>query len=96
MGMTQTRRPRPAVLDSVDDLDPFATPATVDVLASQLREGMVLVDPILGTPAFWIDQKLRAEARSGSVKLNVWDLEDNRFQTNFRVTANALVAVVAA
>lgn len=65
----------------IDTLDTFGQPESVPVAATALREGMVLLDPDLGTPAAWLDHRQRAAARSGSVQWLAHDLETGRLTT---------------
>jgi hypothetical protein len=67
-----------AILITVDHLDPFATDST-PVKATRLREGMVIMDPELGTPALWLDHRTRSTRGSGSVSWYAHDLETGRF-----------------
>jgi hypothetical protein len=61
-------------------IDPLTAYPTVDVLARNLRPGMILVDPELGTPLVQIDARVRSTPRSGNVSFNVWNLESGRFE----------------
>jgi hypothetical protein len=81
------------ILPSVDDLDPFATTATI-VGAAALRECMVLMDPELGTPAVWLDHRLAASPRSGEVAWLAHNLDTGRLET-VRIRRTAPVAVLA-
>lgn len=69
-----------AILETVDHLDPFATDST-DVKATSLREGMVIMDRELGTPALWLDHRVRAPRGSGAVAWLAHDLETGRIET---------------
>lgn len=72
-----------AILDTVDHLDPFATDST-DLKATSLREGMVVMDPQLGTPLLWLDHRTRSARGSGQVTWHAHDLDTGRFeQHNF-------------
>lgn len=82
-----------AVLDNVDALDPFTTNSTT-VQGSNLREGMVLMDPDLNTPAAWLDHRVRSTKNSGEVAFMAHDLEDGRF-IRVSIHRNATVAVLA-
>ena len=84
-----------AVLDTVDHLGPLDQPTHATIRADRLREGMVLLDPDLRTPLYWIDNRLRSPRGSGQVKVNVWNLEDNRFETGVLITGRAMVPVIA-
>ena len=51
-----TTATRPAIMEeSPDVLDSFVP---VMVVGKKLKEGMVIVDPILGTPEVWLDHRL--------------------------------------
>jgi hypothetical protein len=69
------------ILDTVDNLDPFVTDST-DIKATSLREGMVIMDPALGTPLLWLDHRVRAARGSGQVAWLAHDLETGRFETH--------------
>jgi hypothetical protein len=74
--------------NAIDMLDTSAK----DILASSLRECMVLMDPELGTPAVWLDHKVRATRSSGQVTWAAHDLETGRLVTiNLRSTMKVSV-----
>lgn len=88
--MTTTK---PAVLDSVDDLDPFAQPVSVQVEAQKLKSGMLVLDPDLGTPWAYVDHRVRGG--HGDVTFYVHDLEERTYRkTSWRATT--LLDVMAA
>ncbi|AEK09902.1 hypothetical protein FGG30_gp092 [Mycobacterium phage Pixie] len=86
---------RAQILDSFADVDTFATPAAVEVKAANLRPGMVLLDPELGTPAAGLDHKLRAARNSGNVSWFVADL-DNGGWRELHLRPSLVVKVAAA
>jgi hypothetical protein len=68
---------------SIDMLDANAK----QILASSLKECMVLTDPELGTPAMWLDHKLSTTRNSGQTTWMAHDLETGRLVTiNLRST----------
>lgn len=79
--MNTTTATKAAALSDIDTLDVLSTPVTVQVQASKLRERMVLVDPTLGTPLFWIDHRMPAARNSGDAKFLVHNLETGRITT---------------
>lgn len=86
---------KPQIIASVDALDAFATPESVAVRADKLRECMVLVDPDLGTPVYWLDHRTRAARNSGNVQWLAHNLETGRLeQVSFR--ASLALPVIAA
>lgn len=85
---------RPAVLDTVDGLDLMGTPESVTVTGARLREGMVLLCPLLGTPAAWLDTRQTTAPRSGDVRFLAHDL-DTDCLTTVTVHRNARLAVLA-
>lgn len=80
-----------ADFSTIDVLD---TPATVDVKAANLAEGMVLVDPDLGTPLVGIDHKQRTVRSSGNVTFFVNDFETGGWR-DMNLGSNTVVKVVA-
>ena len=89
-------RPR-VLLDGadVDALDPLdGTVPAARVTATRLREGMVLLDPDLGTPAAWLDQRQRTAPRSGEVQWLAHDLATGRL-TTIRLHRNTTVRTLA-
>ena len=70
-----------ARLESIDNLDTFSTPDSVVITGDKVRECMVLLDPELGTPLYWIDHKMPATRGSGDVKFMVHNLETGRIET---------------
>ena len=52
---------------------------TAAVKATNLKPGMVLVDPLTGAPAFEIDHKMRTIAGSGMVRFFGIDLDTHRY-----------------
>lgn len=85
---------RPAVLDTVDGLDLMGTPEAATVTGARLRVGMVLLCPVLGTPAAWLDVKQDTAPRSGEVQFLAHNLETGRL-TTVRVHRNKPLAVLA-
>ena len=83
-----------AILESVDHLDPFAQPAMTQVPATRVRECMVLLDPELGTPAYWIDHRIPSTPRSGQAEFMVHNLETGRFE-RLAITGHVEVPVMA-
>lgn len=84
-----------AVLSQVNDLDILSTPTTVKVQASKLRECMVLTDPELGTPLYWVDHRVRATRNSGQAEFMAHNLETGHLET-IRIGGSVKVSVVAA
>jgi hypothetical protein len=82
------------IFDGFADIDTLAQPALVEVNASNLKAGMVLVDPELGTPAMGIDHKLRSTRNSGNVEFLVADLENGGWR-NLSLFSNTVVSVIA-
>lgn len=85
-----------AVLDSIDTLDMFSTPETIALAASKVRGGMVLVDPELGTPLYWIDSKARSTRNSGNAAFLVHNLETGRIENLSIFSSTTLPVMVKA
>jgi hypothetical protein len=60
-----------------DDLDVLAEVLWTTVRGDQLKEGMVLVDPVLHTPEAELDKKVTSVRGSGAVRFLLHDLNDN-------------------
>jgi hypothetical protein len=71
---------KPATPADVDSLDLLAAPASIKVAASKLRECMVLLDPELGTPLYWIDHRVTSTRNSGNATFMAHNLETSRFE----------------
>lgn len=84
-----------AIYHRFDYIDALSTPATVEVRASDLKEGMVLVDPFLGTPLCGVDHKLPSPRNSGCVRLFCADLEDGGWCDRV-ILSSVMVKVIAA
>lgn len=80
--------------DEHPSLDVLVELPGVQVLGSQLRAGMVLLDPDLMTPAASLDHKTRTTRGSGEVSFLALDY-DRRAYGTVSVRANALVWVAA-
>lgn len=75
-------------------LDALAELPGIQVLGSQLRAGMVLLDPDLKTPAASLDHKVRTVRGSGAVRFLALNYDHRAFEP-VSVRANALVWVAA-
>ena len=65
-----------AILDSFSDVDILSNPPMVQVPAGKLREGMVILDPMLGCPVAGVDHRNPSPRNSGMVNWFVADLEN--------------------
>lgn len=65
-----------AILDSFADVDILSNPPMVQVRAGDLKEGMVILDPMLGCPVAGVDHRNRAPRSSGLCEWFVADLEN--------------------
>jgi hypothetical protein len=83
-----------AILDSFANIDALSTPEFVEVRADQIKEGMVLLDPFLGTPVAGIDHKLRSTRGSGMLTWMAADLEDGGWR-NVNILPSVMVKVMA-
>lgn len=63
--MTKSKTQRPAIFDNVDNVDVLTTVPGVDVKAGAFREGMILLDEDLGSPAALLDHKVGRAQDSG-------------------------------
>lgn len=93
--MTTTTTPRPATFDAFDQIDTLSQPQTIEVIARNLKDGMVLVDPELGTPAVGLDHRIRSTRNSGNVSFLVADLENGGWR-DLHLTGSVTVKVMAA
>jgi hypothetical protein len=84
-----------AILDSFANIDALSTPEFVEVRADQIKEGMVLLDPFLGTPVAGIDHKLRSTRGSGLLQWMAADLEDGGWRT-VTILPSVMVKAMAA
>lgn len=91
MATTGTPRIWPEEHPSLDALTELSG---VQVVASKLRAGMVLLDPDLKTPAASLDHKTRSVRGSGDVSFLAFDY-DRRTLDTVTVHANTLVWVAA-
>ena len=82
------------MLDNVDDLDEMTAPPATTITASKLREGMVLLDPELGTPAVWVDQRTKTQRSSGQISFNGHDLDTGGVR-RYNIGERTQVAVMA-
>lgn len=89
-----TTTTRPLILEDSTTIDPLATFEAVEVQAKKLREGMVVLDTDLLTPAFFLDHKNASARRSGSVTWFAHDLENGGFTEVVR-HENKMVLVAA-
>lgn len=85
---------RALILEGFEDVDVLSQPPTVEVCGRNLRAGMVLVDPDLGTPAVGLDHKVQAPRNSGSVAFLCADLEKGGWVTH-TFFGNSKFSVVA-
>lgn len=76
-------------------LDTMAELPGVQIVASKLRAGMVLLDPELKTPGAVLDHKNRSARGSGNVEFLAYDY-DRRNYVPVSLHANTLVWVAAA
>ena len=83
-----------AILANVDTIDTLAAPASVAIQANKIRECMILVDPELGTPLYWIDHKVRSTTGSGNAEFLAHNLENGHFET-VRIFGTTAVKVMA-
>ena len=88
-----SNRPRiweehPTTLDSLTAL------AGVQIPGSKLREGMLLLDPVLMTPGVSLDKKTPAQRGSGNVSFLAFNLDQHDYLT-VSVHANAMVWVAS-
>lgn len=84
-----------AILDSFADIDALSTPKFVEIRADKIKEGMVLLDPFLGTPVAGVDHKLRSTTGSGMLSWMAADLEDGGWR-NVHILPSVMVKVMAA
>lgn len=89
--MTATKPRIWAEHPSLDALTPL--PA-VQVPASALKPGMVLLDPDFMTPGASLDHKVRSARNSGQVSFLAFDYDRHNFDT-VALTASTLVWVAA-
>ncbi|AJA43758.1 hypothetical protein MILLY_86 [Mycobacterium phage Milly] len=89
-----TRIGRARIFADFTGIDSLAAVDTVEVKAANLKEGMVLVDPDLGTPAVGIDHRIRATRGTGNVSFLVADLDDGGWR-DLHLRASLVVKVVA-
>lgn len=76
-------------LTTIDSFD------SVKIAARNLREGMVILDPELGTPAVSIDHRNRSTRGTGDMKFFVYDYETRRLE-EMNIAPATMVSVVAA
>lgn len=92
--METTTKTTAAVLATVDTLDTFAAQAGTTLEAGKLREMMVILDPELGTPLYWIDHRVRSTRNSGQAEFMAHNLESGHFET-IRIGSRVSVPVMA-
>ena len=61
-----------------DDLDPLAEVASTIVTGKELRVGMILLDPELGTPDAELVQRIRSEV-PGDLRWLVFELDSSEY-----------------
>lgn len=96
MEATTARKLRPYIVPDGETVDSFDT-RSVEVVARNLREGMVLMDAELGTPAAAIDHRVSATRNSGGIAFLVEDLDGSSRAHWYRaeIHRNATVRVLA-
>lgn len=62
------------------DLDVLSELPAVAIGAAHLREGMVLLDPELKTPAASLDKKVPSAPRSGAISFLIYDYDDRTYK----------------
>lgn len=76
------------------NIDSMSNPTYVAIKVENLREGMVVLDPELGTPALGIDHRITAARGSGNVSWFAADLEEGGW-TQLNLRKGITVQVIA-
>lgn len=84
-----------ATFSDFSDIDALSTPEFIEIAAKDVKEGMVLLDPFLGTPLAGVDHKMRTPRNSGCVKLFCANLEDGGWREHV-IIASLKIKVMAA